>query len=152
MKKLGKLIWSVLGVSMAFVNRTANELGRLVESGVTLPSSATTEYSSEISGIKVRVNDDKKMNQYVSWLIEASAVSGTNVDINLHGAHTSGGTKFLLKADLVTALTNSVKARGAVIDMKAYPASFYYIGWTSDANESANTISVSVSGDLNGSQ
>jgi hypothetical protein len=100
----------------------------------------------------VRVNDDKKMNQYVSWLIEATAVAGTNIDIDLYGAHTSGGTKFLLKSNLVTALATGALAKGAVIDMKAYPASFYYVAWTTDANNSANKISVSVSGDLNGSQ
>ena len=137
---------------MSFVNRTANELGRLVESAVVLPSSAVEEFSSAISGIKLRVSDDKKASQYVSFLAEASAVAGTNIDIDLWGSHTLSGTKFLLKADLVVALTNAQKSNGAVIDMKAYPAAYYFIGWLPDVSEAANTISISVSGDLNGSQ
>lgn len=135
---------------MAFVNRTANGHGRLTETKP-LPAGVGTNYSSEINGIKVD-QLGKKATQYVTFQCIASAVAGTNIDIDLYGAFTSGGTKFLLISNLVTALTNASKSQGTVKDIKAYPAPFYYIAYTNDADNSANTITFNIGGDLNGSQ
>lgn len=130
---------------MAWTGYTKNDLGGKAELTVTLPSSATTEYSSVIDFLKPRCDGT---NQYVTLVGIASAVSGTNVDIGLYGAHTSGGTKFLLLDAPIADITNAAKVKAGVIDLNAYPAPYYYIGWTSDANESANTISVYVHGDM----
>lgn len=109
---------------------------------VTLPSSATTEYGSVIDSEQIGPNLDK-LNRYVTFVFNASAVSGTNLDIALYGATTQGGTKFNLKDAVVADITATGKVAG-VVDLNAYPAPFYYLGWTSDANESANTITVEV--------
>lgn len=130
---------------MAFVNRTKNDLGYITETK-TLPASATTEYSSVISAIKVRSKTESN-GQYVSFAFKASAVSGTNLDIALYGALTKTGTKFLLKDAVVADITDATKAVGT-LDMQAYPAPYYFLAWTADANESANTITVEVFGDL----
>ena len=132
---------------MALVNKTQNGMGYLYESK-TLPSSATVGYSSEINAIKPKLDGSV---QNVGFALKASAVSGTNLDIALYGAMKSGGTKFLLKDAVVADITTSAKAIGYV-DVNQYPAPFYYIGWTADANESANTIELEVVGNLNGSQ
>ena len=128
---------------MAWTPKTQNDMGYYTES-YTAPSSATTEYSTVINKIKCRSDGT---NQYVSFTLQASAVSGTNFDIAIYGAMTSGGTKFLLKDALVADITDTTKAVGT-IDVNAYPAPFYYIAWTADANESANTITVEFFGDL----
>lgn len=109
------------------------------EAGVTLPASATTEYSTVIPFMGPNGNQ----NRYISVLVSASTVSGTNLDIQLHGAMTPTGSKFLLKDTIVTDVTNGV-VQGGVIDLNAYPAPYYFVSWTADANESANTITVTL--------
>lgn len=128
---------------MAWTPNTENDLGYFSET-YTAPSSATTEYSTVIDKIKCRCDGS---TQYVSFTLEASAVSGTNFDIAIYGAMTSGGTKFLLKDALVADITTTAKAVGT-IDVNAYPAPYYYIAWTADADEDANTITVEFFGDL----
>lgn len=125
---------------MAF--RKSSENGFLVASETsTLPSSATTEYSSVIDFIKWRYKGNQ--SEYATFVINASAVTGTNLDIALYGANESGGTKYLLKDALVADIT-ATGANAGVIDVKAYPAPYYYVAWTSDVDESANTIQVSI--------
>ena len=130
---------------MAWTGKTQNTMGYYTTGAVTLPSSATTEYSTVINKIKPRLDGT---NQYVSFTFQASAVTGTNLDIALYGAMTSGGTKFLLKDALVADITDGTKAVGTV-NINAYPAPFYYLAWTADANESANTITCEIFGELN---
>lgn len=124
--------------------RTSAGSGLILEETYTLPASATTEYSSELSvdlhnfGPNLANN-----NRYVSIYLNASAVTGTNLDIALYGAMTEGGTKFLLKDAIVADIT-ATGANIAVEDLNALPAPYYYIAWTSDVNESANTIDVKI--------
>lgn len=129
---------------MAFAGKTVNDLGGYWESK-TLPSSATTGYSSEISFLKPRCDGTV---QTVIFAFLPSAITGTNLDIALYGANTTGGTKFLLKDAVVADLTVDATKVAGSIDINAYPAPYYYIAWTSDVDESANTIQVDVYGDL----
>jgi hypothetical protein len=123
---------------MAWTKKTVN--GMLVATEVvTLPASATIGYTSEIDFLKA-VDDSAR---YISVVCTASAISGTNVDVSLHGTDTTGGTKFTLVSDTVVAdITNSAKTAGAALNLAAYPAPYYYIGLTADADESANTMTV----------
>jgi hypothetical protein len=123
---------------MAWGIRKVNRMGVATETK-TLPSSATTEYSSEITFL----HPNENLNKYVGFTFEASAVSGTNLDIALYGATASGGTKSLLKDAVVADITDTTRATG-IIDLHAYPMPYYYLAWTSDADESANTIAVTV--------
>jgi hypothetical protein len=112
----------------------------VAEETYTLPASATVGYSSEIDFAEPNLAVN---NRFIAVTVNASAVSGTNLDIALYGAASSGGTKFLLKDTIVADIT-ATGTLAAPIDLNAYPAPFYYIGWTADANESANTIAVKV--------
>ena len=151
MKKLGILLWNILGMSMAFVNRTANDYGRVFEQ-LTLVDTATV-YSSVISAIKVKSGKNSPDKQYVTFTFQASGVAGTDLDIALMGSDTLAGTKFLLKDAIVADILTGVTTRVAgVLDMQAYPASFYWIRVITDADESGNTLDINISGDLNGSQ
>lgn len=106
----------------------------------TLPSSATTEYSTVIE----EISPDSRQNRYVTFGFNASAVSGTNLDIALYGSATKAGTtKTLLKDAVVADITATGMVYGQ-IDLNAYPAAYYFLAWTSDADESANTIAVEV--------
>lgn len=125
---------------MAWSKKTVNKLVVAKEETITLPSSATLGYSSEIDFLRP---DPSHANKYVEIGFNPSAVSGTNLDIDLFGAYESGGTKFNLKADIITAPTATGLVFGQV-DLNAYPAPYYYLSWLPDANESANTISVYV--------
>jgi len=111
---------------------------------------AAQGYSPVIDVIKVR---SKRLSngQYVSFSFNASAVTGTNLDIALYGSDTVGGSKFLLLDALVADITDTTMVAG-VIDIQAYPASFYWISVTGDNAEVGNTLTIKISGDLNGSQ
>jgi hypothetical protein len=111
------------------------------EESVALPSATGTGYSSEINFLKV---DPSKNNKYFSIMVSTSTVSGSNIDFALYGAYVSGGTKYQLLDAIVADHTTSASAtnNAASVDLNAYPAPYYYIGWTVDANESANTVSV----------
>ena len=124
---------------MAWANKGANGLN-MFEETKTLPGSATTGYSTEIDFLKISRDTN---NKYVSLLVNCSAVSGTNVDIALYGAMTSGGDKFLLLDAVVADVTTGV-VKGGVFDLNAYPAPYYYIAYTTDADEDANTITMTV--------
>jgi hypothetical protein len=106
----------------------------------TLPASATTEYSSAIDFVGPNLDNN---NRWVAFGFNASAVSGTNLDIGLYVAATEAGTKTLVKDAVVADITATGKATG-LVDLNAYPGAFYFLGWTSDTDESANTIAVEV--------
>ncbi len=106
------------------------------ELAVELPASATTEYTSVIDWI---FPDNKIANRYVYFALNASAVSGTNLDISLYGSMTSGGTKLQLLDAAIADITATGLVTGKV-DLNAYPFPYYFIGWLADGDESANTI------------
>ena len=107
----------------------------------TLPATGTG-YSSVISKFCPNLSNN---NRWIAVTLNASAVSGTNLDIALYGAHTETGTKFLLK-DAVVADITATGINVGLIDLNAYPATFYFLSWLVDASEVANTIAVTVTG------
>jgi len=123
---------------MAFTKTSAN--GKTVyQETSTLPASATTGYSSEIDFFSF---DSSLAEKKVTVILNASAVTGANLDISLHGAWEAGGSKVELVADgLVTDITatgNNID----ILDLNAYPMPYYYIGWLAAEDESANTITL----------
>tara|TARA_R100001082_G_C4278200_1_gene122718 strand:+ start:175 stop:615 length:441 start_codon:yes stop_codon:yes gene_type:complete len=122
---------------MAFTKTSAN--GKTVyQETYTLPASATIGYSTEIDFLKF---DSSLANKNVTVILNASAVSGTNLDISLHGTWEAGGSKTTLVDGFIadiTATGNNVD----ILDLNAYPMPYYYVGWTADADESANTITL----------
>ena len=109
----------------------------------TLPSSATTEYSSVIKHFHPNLRNN---NRYVTFTFNASAVSGTNLDIALYGSADEAGTSKYLLLDAVVADITATGIVAGVVDLNAYPAPFYFVAWTSDQSESDNSIAVTVEG------
>lgn len=127
---------------MAWTSKGVNgQVAKLSES-YTLPASATVGYSSVIdqSAFLPNYKNEKK---YVTFTFNASAVSGTNLDIALYGCDKDGSNPVLLKDAVVADITATGLVAG-VVDINAYPYEAYKVGWTADANESANTITVGV--------
>ena len=123
---------------MAFTKTSAN--GKTVyQETYTLPASATIGYSTEIDFLKF---DSSLANKNVTVVLNASAVSGTNLDISLHGAWEPGGSKVTLVADTLVADITATGNNVDILDLNAYPMPYYYIGWTADADESANSITL----------
>lgn len=135
----------------SWLNRTANKFGRLYMLFDLAVAGAAQGYSPILNALKVRQEKGRPEKQYVTFSFEASAVTGTNLDIALYGSDTIGGSKFLLKDALVADITDTTMVAG-VIDLQAYPASFYWISVTGDNAETGNTLAINISGDLNGSQ
>lgn len=126
---------------MSWTLKSRGEVGNemlVAHEQYTLPASATIGYSTEIDFASPQRNTESRN---VTFAFNASAVSGTNLDIALYGAYESGGTKFLLKDAVVADITATGVSAG-VIDLNDYPAPYYYLAWTADADESANTIDV----------
>jgi hypothetical protein len=115
----------------------------LLSETYTLPASATIGYSSVIEQFSPDfANNDRN----IAVSLNASAVSGTNLDIALYGSDTlDGADKFPLKDALVADITATGWVTGP-IDLNEYPAAYYFIAWTADADESANTIEVKIMG------
>lgn len=103
----------------------------------TLPSSATTEYTSLIDfmGPSARNN-----NRWVSGYLNASAVTGTNLDISLHMSEDAAGTTKILLLDALVADITVTGVNPFLLDLNAYPGAYYWIGWLADGDESANNI------------
>lgn len=129
---------------MAFAHSSHGAILKLSET-YTLPSSATTEYSSVIDANKNVGPDFRNNNRYVTFTLNASAVSGTNLDIALYACDSDGSNPVLLLDAVVADITATGLVAG-VVDLNHYPAQFYVIGWTSDVDESANTIDLQVFG------
>ena len=141
---------------MAFTKTSAN--GKTVyQESYTLPASATIGYSAEIDFLKF---DSSLANKKVAIVLNASAVSGTNLDISLYGTWEAGGSKVTLVSDALVADITATGNNVDILDLNAYPMPYYYIGWTADADESANTVTLTcivdednvgmVSGDFGG--
>lgn len=117
---------------MAWTIKTTNSM--LVKTETVTGPNATTVYSSEISSIGPDLSREKR---YITIGAKASASFTTDGAIELHGAFSSGGTKFKL-CDVDTTLTANLES--FPIDLNAYPVPYYYIGVKSSANNSAKTV------------
>ena len=104
-------------------------------------ASAKTVYTPVIDFLRNSLGRERQVEINVR-----GTVSGTNVDIALYGAMTDGGTKFQLLDAVVADLTKagSVFVLGKAVDLNAYPAPYYYLGLTFDADEKANTFSIAI--------
>lgn len=128
---------------MSWLKRTSDGLGYRRETN-DLPATGTA-YSSAIKFLNVVEAIKAGLTSFViSILVSATAVSGTNVDIGLYGAMSESGTKFLLLDAPVADITNASKTAGGVVNLLSYPAPIYFIGWTVDASETANDITVDI--------
>lgn len=130
-------------------NPTAFTQGPRTENGMTvweehmvLPSTGT-KLSNAIKqtgfdgGLRPNM---KHLNWYASFRLEATAVTGTNLDIALMGGFLEDGSDaVVIVAALVTALTDTTPA-AAVRDLNATPYPYYFIRVTVDADESANGL------------
>ena len=123
---------------MAFTKTSAN--GKTVyQETYTLPASATIGYSTEIDFLNF---DASLANKNVAVILNASAVSGTNLDISLHGTWEAGGSKVTLVSDALVADITATGNNVDILDLNTVPMPYYYVGWTADADESANTITL----------
>ena len=143
--------------STAWVNKTNNEMGRIQQTFDLALAGAAQGYTTVINGIKIRREKDRPLYQYVTFCFDATAVTGTNLDIAIYGSDQASGTagtagaKYLLLDAVVADITATGKVAGT-IDMQAYPAAYYWISVTGDNAETGNTLAISIHGDLNGSQ
>ena len=118
---------------------TENDVFYAKEETITLPSATGTDYSSVIDFATFVLGANH--NGYIELRAEASAVSGSDIDIGLYGSYTETGTKYLLTDAPVADLSSGTLSTWASVNLKIYPMPYYFIGHIVDANESANTIS-----------
>lgn len=89
--------------------------------------------------------DMTRVNRYISVVMVASAVAGTNLDIALQGAmDTSLTGEFTLLDAVVADITNSAKTKGGVVDLNVYPAPVYAFNITADTDNLANGLTIYV--------
>ena len=111
---------------------------------LTLPASATSGYSSEIDFLEA---DPDNATKKVIVVANASAVSGTNLDMSIVG-HWTTGTAGASMVDLgVDAYIADITATGNnidVLDVNTIPMPYHRFRHIADADESANTITYTV--------
>jgi len=118
---------------------TTRFLDLLITETRDLPASAVREY-----GAAFEVKSGPNNARYIHGWLQASTVTGTNLDIGLYGADTLTGTKRELKDALVADITDNTLAK-FVIDLKPNGmAPFLFLAWLADGDESANTIAYGI--------
>lgn len=123
------------------IPRTYENNGAIVnyKETLALPNAAgsvTTSIFEQLTHIFLNNNQYPK----VVFNLKASAVSGTNIDVDLIGL-LEDDTEVVIKKDLVTALTDDTMAT-VTINLFDYPYKDFKIKATVDADESANTLTV----------
>lgn len=132
-------------------NKTSNELGRLQQIFDLSIAGIGQGFTSIIDGIKVK-SKEKSAGQFINFSFTPSAITGDNLDIALYGSDTIDGAKSLLLDVLVADLTVDGQRVSGIIDIQLYPSAFYFISVTGANAETGNTLLISISGDLGGSQ
>lgn len=115
----------------------------VADENVALPAAAGSGYSDVIKDLRP---DLSKEARTIGFQFQASAVTGTNIDVALCGSlKADGSTPFLLKDALVADITDDTLVSG-VVDLNEYPAPYYLIRYTVDVDESLNTITAKIFG------
>lgn len=127
---------------MAFAKKYRNKQVIATEQTV-LPSSAVQEFSGVFPSYFRP--DGKFANRNIFLSVNASAVTGTNLDIALYGSDTESGAVKHLLLDAVVADITATGWVDAIVDLNAYPSAYYFLAWTADVDEDANTIDVKLS-------
>jgi hypothetical protein len=128
---------------MAWTKKTIGSFGDQLyqETGLTAAAAAGAVYSPEMQ-IPIDAN---RTTRYISVLCEQTgSITSASITVALWVAFVQGGQKFKVADNIVTALTNAAKTQGNRLDLNAYPAPYYYIGYTSTANDSAASFKTSV--------
>jgi len=109
---------------------------------ITLPAEAGSAYSSVIDFVGP---NELKDNRYVNITFQASAVSGTNVDLALFGSETTDSADAVDTGFSIAALTDATVLLKN-INLNQYGFPYYFIKYTADADESSNTLTIKVFG------
>ena len=138
--------------STIWVNRTSNKFGRIQQTFDLAIAGAAQGFTTVINAIKIRQGMNRPATQLVTFTFDATAVTGDNLDIALYGSNDAAGTDKFLLLDAVVADITATGIVIAVVDMQLYPAPFYFISVTGNDAEVGNTLAITISGDINGSQ
>ena len=100
---------------------------------VTHASTATTATTAVMNFLKFK----KTAKRNITIFVEATTITGPNIDVALWGSDTEAGTtKYLLLDAPVADLLTGIATPG-IVDLNAYPAPYYFLVFTTEADESA---------------
>lgn len=126
---------------MAWDKNTVNDM--LVATETIDGKSTAKAYTAEI--------DFFKMGPYggVRWLRVAATpdtITGSNYDVTLEGAYESGGTKVVLKDEIIADMTvdGAEVATTVAWDLWSTPMPFLYLAFLSDTDETSNEIAITL--------
>jgi len=128
-----------------FLKNKTNDshVGYVQETGIVMPTSATTTYSSDIAPSFAPNSKFEKRNAGI--VVQMSELPAANVEINLFGSIDGGTTKVKITPSALGTLTTAVIAVGATVDMNFYPFPYIYVGFTSSGSETGKTGIVTLS-------
>jgi len=126
---------------MSWLNVGANNVPCKKEV-ITLPSSTGSAYSSVIDFVGPNTLHE---HAYVNMTFKASAISGTNIDLVLFGSETTSSADAVDTGYSIAALTDATVLLKNV-DLNQYGFPYYFIKYTVDADEDANTLTIKVFG------
>lgn len=106
-----------------------------------LAGSATTTYTAVMDFLEYNARSGGVQGVTVTG--EATAVSGTDVNIHLFGSFNNNTANAIKLIDSVVTVTNGVKASGT-FDLRSYPVPYLWLGVQTDTDESGNDITIYV--------
>mgnify|MGYP001496358118 CR=1 FL=1 len=122
------------GTALAWGKRTTGNFGDLVITTIITNSTTAANTFTPVIGFADYSN---KAVRKITIFVEATTLTGTNLDFSLYGSDTEdGAVKYLLLDAPVADLTTGVAGVG-IVDLNLYPAPFYFIGVLPDTDESA---------------
>jgi hypothetical protein len=104
----------------------------------TLPN-ATTNYTEKL---EILAPDLKREKKYASFVVTYPGSLAGNITTNLYGAMTVGGAKVLLA--VIKSASSTAGDYTAQIDLNAYPALEYYVGFIAAGNDAARSATLAV--------
>lgn len=124
---------------MAWIHKSENNVLYSKEELITMPGTTATGYTSVIDFLDFLLKEGR--SGYIEVAAHPSAITGSDLDISLYGSYTLTGTKYQLLDTIVVDLSvDDVRVFGSVAIWQ-YPFPYYWIGFLTDTDESANTIS-----------
>ena len=125
-----------------------NHIFYIEDSSVALADTDTT-YSDVIVVMRPTANlsgGDRRV--YGFFFTVSGALTGTNITINLYGSlgRETTDTKYKLAVGVIPDITTTTELGPVFIDLGQTPMPWYWLGFTTDGDESALTMSVKIMG------
>ncbi len=128
---------------MAWSTTKATENQMLLQTETVTLVASGTAYTSVIDFIHMGPYGGSR---WMRLAATPTAITGSDLDVNLLGSYTRTGAKIELKDAVIADMTSDATevATATALDMWLYPMPYYYVGFLADADATGNTVAVTI--------